>query len=314
MFLSSNSFYVLCHFREVVKPHFLLMNVVLLAHLLPLYFIYHRLPLPNSVSIVYCIVQLIAWPSLSLGQDMTCDKFYNRLPHPLFSINTALAVAKPPVFPQIQITGVKDNGTRYAQDPTSSPFPRVLLPSLSWPWQRAPRRPLRLQQRCPARQLTGTSVGAAHGRWLGLSRACPASSQEPPLQACAWGPPAGKEPTQPMLPRPVLRGGVLDVQLASPLPAGGLSAVGERFPGATEPALTTRPSGAVPPRRRPGLPPLAPGPVAAAKNLAGLRFPQGLPTPPACSNREEDRGRRTVVFILCGCVPMWPFVWFRFDQ
>jgi hypothetical protein len=99
VFLSSNSFYVLCHFREVVKPHFLLVNVVLLAHLLPFYFIYHRLPLPNSVSVDYCIVQLVARPSLSLGQDATCDKFYNRLPHPLFSINTALAVAKPPVFP-----------------------------------------------------------------------------------------------------------------------------------------------------------------------------------------------------------------------
>jgi hypothetical protein len=40
---------------------------VLLAHLLPLYFIYHRLPLPNSVSIVYCIVQLVAQPLLWLG-------------------------------------------------------------------------------------------------------------------------------------------------------------------------------------------------------------------------------------------------------
>jgi hypothetical protein len=76
---------------------------LLLAHLLPLYFIYHRLPLPNSVSVVYCIVQLIARSSLWLGQDATCDKFYNRLPHPLFSTNTTLAIAKPPDFPQIQI-------------------------------------------------------------------------------------------------------------------------------------------------------------------------------------------------------------------
>ena len=93
MFLSSNSFYFLCLFREVVKPHFLLVNVVLLAHLLPLYFVYHRLPLRNSVSVIHCIVQLVARPSLSLGQDAICDKFCNRLPHPLFSINTFLADA-----------------------------------------------------------------------------------------------------------------------------------------------------------------------------------------------------------------------------
>jgi hypothetical protein len=55
MFLSSNSFYVLCLFREVVKPLFLLMNIVLLADLLPLYFIYHRLPLPNSISLCHTL-------------------------------------------------------------------------------------------------------------------------------------------------------------------------------------------------------------------------------------------------------------------
>jgi hypothetical protein len=47
MFLSSNLFYVLCHFREVVKLHFLLVNVVLLTHLLPLYFIYIAYPCLN---------------------------------------------------------------------------------------------------------------------------------------------------------------------------------------------------------------------------------------------------------------------------
>jgi hypothetical protein len=72
---------------------------LLLAQLLPLYFIYHRLPLLNSVFVVYCIVQLIARSSLWLGQDATCDKFYNCLPHSLFSINTTLVVAKPHVFP-----------------------------------------------------------------------------------------------------------------------------------------------------------------------------------------------------------------------
>jgi hypothetical protein len=108
----------------------------------------------------------------------------------------------------------------------------------------------------------------------------------------------------------VLRGGVLDVQLASPLPAGGLSAVGERFPGATEPALTTRPSGAVPPRRRPGLPPLAPGPVAAAKNLAGLRFPQGLPTPlraPTEKKIEEEERSFSSYVVVSPCGPSCGF-------
>jgi hypothetical protein len=88
---------------------------LLLAHLLPLYFIYHRLPLPNSVSVVYCIVQLIARSSLWLGQDATCDKFYNRIPHPLFSTNTALAVAKPPDFPQIQIVSPDPDRRREGQ-------------------------------------------------------------------------------------------------------------------------------------------------------------------------------------------------------
>jgi hypothetical protein len=49
---------------------------------------------------------------------------------PLFSINTALAVAKPPVFPQIQIAGVKDSDYQVRTDPSSPPSPRVLLLSL----------------------------------------------------------------------------------------------------------------------------------------------------------------------------------------
>jgi hypothetical protein len=93
------------------------MNVVLLAHLLPLYFIYHRLPLPNSVSAIHCIVQLVARPSLLLGQDATCDKFYNRLPHPLSSINTSIAVAKLLVSLRIQITGVKGSGYQVRKIP-----------------------------------------------------------------------------------------------------------------------------------------------------------------------------------------------------
>jgi hypothetical protein len=109
---------------------------LLLAHLLPLYFIYHRLPLPNSVFVIYCIVQLIARSSLWLGQDATCDKFYNRLPHSLFSINTALVVAKPPVFPPDPDRFPRSQAwraalTRYADIPplvsnrqTASDFPR----------------------------------------------------------------------------------------------------------------------------------------------------------------------------------------------
>jgi hypothetical protein len=84
MFLSSNSFYVLCLFREVVKPLFLLMNVVLLADLLPLYFIYHRLPLPNSVSVIHCIVQLVARPGHGMRQILqpssASSLFYKYIP------------------------------------------------------------------------------------------------------------------------------------------------------------------------------------------------------------------------------------------
>jgi hypothetical protein len=77
--LSSNSLYVLCHFREVVKPHFLLVNVVMLAQLLPLYFIYHRLPMSNSVLVIHCFAQLVAQQSPLFDPNMICDKFCSRL-------------------------------------------------------------------------------------------------------------------------------------------------------------------------------------------------------------------------------------------
>jgi hypothetical protein len=110
MFLSSNSFYVLCLFREVVKPHFLLVNVVLLAHLLPLYFVYHRLPLRNSVSVIHCIVQLVARPSLFArpGRDM------RQILQPSFASSLfykyILSRHKAPRLALKQITGVKGSG------------------------------------------------------------------------------------------------------------------------------------------------------------------------------------------------------------
>jgi hypothetical protein len=178
MFLSSNSFYVLCLFREVVKPLFLLVNVVLLAHLLPLYFFYHRLPLPNSVSIIHCIVQIIARPSLSLGQDAACDKFYNRLMHPLSSINTSLAVAKLLVSPRIQTTGVKGSGYQVHRIP-------LLLPLfLARPAGAGPR-----QLSAHALALSPAAPRNARARPCSLTRGTTAIPGQPAQAPARPGPP-----------------------------------------------------------------------------------------------------------------------------
>jgi hypothetical protein len=187
MFLSSNSFYVLCLFREVVKPLFLLVNVVLLAHLLPLYFFYHRLPLPNSVSIIHCIVQIIARPSLSLGQDAACDKFYNRLMHPLSSINTSLAVAKLLVSPRIQTTGVKGSGYQVHRIP-------LLLPLfLARPAGAGPR-----QLSAHALALSPTAPRNARARPCSLTRGATAIPGQPaPAPARAGAPPPPRHGSPP---------------------------------------------------------------------------------------------------------------------
>jgi hypothetical protein len=178
MFLSSNSFYVLCLFREVVKPLFLIVNVVLLAHLLPLYFFYHRLPLPNSVSVIHCIVQIIARPSLSLGQDAACDKFYNRLPHPLSSINTSLAVAKLLISPQIQTTGVKGSGYQVHRIP-------LLLPLfLARPAGAGPR-----QLSAHALALSPAAPRNARARPCSLTRGTTAIPGQPAQAPARPGPP-----------------------------------------------------------------------------------------------------------------------------
>jgi hypothetical protein len=121
MFLSSNSFYVLCHFREVIKPLFLLANVVLLAHLLPLYFIYHRLPcLPMSTRVYLPYTTL-----LHIVAQRPTHYAYNCLPFlvsPSLTFRAHMSALSTPVplsyrplqnppflyahipFPQIQIT------------------------------------------------------------------------------------------------------------------------------------------------------------------------------------------------------------------
>jgi hypothetical protein len=180
---------------------------LLLAHLSPLYFFYHRLPLPNSVFVVYCIVQLIARSSLWLGQDATCDKFYNRLPHSLFSINTALVVAKPPIFPQIQIVSPdrRRKGQRLPGTQTSLLlFPIAKPPPIS----RDPDHtsmPLRL----PA-----TQVSLLFSLFLLAACSSPLPQRSPPMDACleahcrgirlAMAAPGAElwRPEPPLVPRP----------------------------------------------------------------------------------------------------------------
>jgi hypothetical protein len=91
---------------------------------------------PNSVFVLYCLVQFVAQQSLSLGQNTIRGELGNCLPRYLLCIYIHTpppppVVAQPLVSPQIQIAGVKDSGYQYARDPFSSPSSHVRLPSLS---------------------------------------------------------------------------------------------------------------------------------------------------------------------------------------
>jgi hypothetical protein len=83
----------------------------------------------------------------SLGQDATCDKFYNRLSHPLSSINTSLAVTKLLVSPWNRSQAWRAAVTRYVGSLSLSLFSsrdqsaqsRGSLARTPWPRPRQPR-------------------------------------------------------------------------------------------------------------------------------------------------------------------------------